>query len=276
MGAAPSRGACRMPIANPMGAIMSADQTPQLLSLADLLPSALARNLQALSPGISWALDTFAVSFGEEIQHLDQPAREAFARLTLNYGENLDRFLRLACEPPREDELRERERKIALLRELDLFSDLDAFDLGRIASSFQPVVYEAGELLAVEGEIGKAVFFLERVRVGIIVDDNQVAIRGEGALFGETSCITGDPITATLKAVSQCELLVILREDFENLVLSLPEIIPKIARIGFSRLEEATHRLSEVLSHMPDALMKIDREGIITGDISSKCFHYLG
>ena len=255
---------------------MPSKSTPTLLSLEDLLPEALRENLKSLSPGISWALDSFAVSFGEEINNLDSAAREAFARLTLNYGENLHRFLEMAAEQVDPKEVDERNRKKTLLRHLDLFSQLNEFDLGQIASAFEPVVYQEGEMLAVEGEEGRAVFFVEKGRVGIIVEGNQVAIRGKGALFGETSCITGEPVNATLKAVAETLALRISRENFENLVLKLPEIVPKIARIGFSRLEEVTHRLSEVLSHMPDALLKIDSEGIITGDISSKCFQYLG
>ncbi|HKI99413.1 MAG TPA: chemotaxis protein CheW [bacterium] len=255
---------------------MPADSTPTLLGLEDLLPAELAERLRTLSPGIAWALESFVVSFGAEVSQLDADAREAFARLTLGYGENLDQFMQLAHEGLDPQQAQERARKVALLRRLDLFGPLNAFDLGRIASAFQPVTFAQGEVLAEQGQEGEAVYFLERGRMGIVVDGNQVAIRGEGALFGETSVVTGEPVNATLKAVTRCEALRISREDFVQHVLGLPELVPRIARIGFLRLEEATQRLSEVLGHMPDALLKIDREGIITGDISSKCFTYLG
>lgn len=255
---------------------MADDATPDLLSLEDLLPGELAERLQTLAPGIAWALESFAVSFSGEVARLDQAAQEAFARLTLNYGESLDNFLRLAAERVDPDQVQERAHKMALLRELDLFSQLNAFDLGQIAAAFQRTEYRQGQELARQGEEGQAVYFLESGRVGIIVDGNQVAIRGAGSLFGETSVITAEPVNATLRAVSPCVALRITREDFQHLVMGLPELVPKIARIGFTRLEEATHRLSEVLGHMPDALLKIDRDGVIAGDISGKCFQYLG
>jgi purine-binding chemotaxis protein CheW len=255
---------------------MSAEPSPTVLGLEELLPAALTERLQSLAPGIAWALDSLAVSFGSELEHLEPAAREAFARLTLNYGESLASFLRLAREGGDPGQQQERQRKMHLLRRLDLFSDLNDFDLGQIAVAFRSTHVRQGEVLAEQGTEGHAVFFVERGHVGIVVDGNQVAVRGEGTLFGETSVIIDEPVSATLRAVSDCELLVISREDFGRLVLGLPELVPKIARIGFSRLEEATHRLSEVLGHMPDALLKIDREGIIAGDISSKCFAYLG
>ena len=255
---------------------MPADSVPSLLSLEELLPDELSQRLKRLAPGIAWALDGFLVSFGAEVEHLDPDAREAFARMTLAYGEALDTFLRLAREGTDPGQAQERARKIALLRRLELFAELNSFDLGQIAAGFRSRTLAEGEILVRQGEEGHAAFFLERGRVGVIVDGNQVAIRGEGTLFGETSVVTNEPVNATLKAVSPCDILEISREDFIQFVLGQPELVPRIARMGFMRLEEATHRLSEVLGHMPDALLKIDQDGVITGDISSKCFQYLG
>jgi purine-binding chemotaxis protein CheW len=255
---------------------MPADPSPHLLGLEELLSRELAERLRTLSPGIAWALESFVISFAAQVEQLDTPAREAFARLTLSYGESLDQFLRLAHEAVSPELAQERVRKMAALQRLELFREVNAFDLGQIATAFQRVTFEEGEVLAEQGSVGQAAYFLERGRVGIIVDGNQVAIRGEGTLFGETSVVTGEPVNATLKAVTRCEALRISREAFIQHVLGLPELVPRIARIGFTRLEEATHRLSEVLGHMPDALLKIDRDGVITGAISSKCFAYLG
>jgi len=254
---------------------MSQEKEIQLLTLEDLLSREHKELLDLLSPGIGWALDSLVVSFSEELKNLDPSAREAFARITLGYGSTLTNFMSLAHHHPNAKEKQEIERKKTLLRGLDIYEDLNDFDLGQIASAFRTVHYSPGEFLAHQGEEGQAVFFLERGMVGVVVDGNQVAIRGEGSLFGETSCITGDPVSASLRAVSSCEVLEISREEFDRRVLKLPEILPKIARIGFSRLDEATQRLSEVYHHMPDALMKINREGLITGDVSSKCFAFL-
>ena len=111
---------------------MNSDENFNLPSLEDLLPETLRSQLGELSPGISWALDALVVSFGEEIKNLDASAVEAFGRLTLNYGESLQRFLKLAHAEGDLREEMERKRKMALLRDLDLFSGLNVFDLGQI------------------------------------------------------------------------------------------------------------------------------------------------
>lgn len=253
------------------------DETTQaeLLTLEEMLEPERAEQLRSLSPGITWALDTLVISFREELTHLDGAAREAFVRLTLQYGQHLQRFLELAHREVSPDEVAERQRKMALLRGLPLFAQLNDFDLSQIAGAFAYRTYQRGEVMVREGQPGDAVYFLDRGRLGVFAAGNQVAVRGPGNLFGEMSCLTDTPATATLRAVDECHVLVISKADFEEYVLKLPETVPQFARMGVGRLADITHRLSEVLSHMPDALLKLDRQGIVTGDVSSKCFAYL-
>ncbi|MDH4247032.1 MAG: chemotaxis protein CheW [Deltaproteobacteria bacterium] len=251
------------------------DKMLALLGLADLLPEKSASELKALAPGIVWALDTMVISFREEISNLDDSARDAFFRFTLDYGKHLDRFLKLAHESVSAEEHADRKGKMEKLRRLDLFAHLNTFDLSRIAGAFYSEPFPRGQVLMEEGKPGTAVYFLEEGSVGIFSGGNQVAVRGPGNLFGEMSCLTNTPATATLRAITDCQVLALTKQAFEEEVLSLPEIVPQFARMSTARLGDITHRLSEVLSHMPDALLKLDRQGIITGDVSQKCFEYL-
>lgn len=254
---------------------MTEPENTELPSLADLISPERAEELKDLSPGISWALDSLVISFREELGKLEKPARDAFVRLTLDYGKYLERFLRLAHKTVSEEEKAQRNSRMENLRGLDLFNGLNEFDLGQIAGAFETKIYERGESFIREGELGKAVYFLSKGQVGIFAGGNQVAVRGKGNLFGEMSCLTNTPASATLRTVTDCEVLVISKEDFEEFVLKLPEIVPQFARMGVSRLGDITNRLSEVLSHMPDALLKLGMDNVITGDVSSKCFQYL-
>ena len=254
---------------------MADPELNEVLGLEDLLTPERAEELKALSPGIAWALDSLAISFREELGKLDDAAREAFFRLTLDYGKYLERFLKLAHREISPEEEEARQAKMENLRNLNLFNQLNEFDLSQIAGAFNQRDLAQGEVLVNEGDPGTAVYFLIKGQVGIFTGGNQVAVRGAGNLFGEMSCLTNTPASATLIAVTHCEMLVISKEDFEEYVLRLPEIVPQFARMGVSRLGDITHRLSEVLSHMPDALLKLDFQGMITGDVSSKCFQYL-
>ena len=255
---------------------ISDDKIMEVLGLADLLPEKDAEELKALAPGIAWALDTLVISFREEVRNLDDSARDAFFRFTLDYGKHLDRFLKLANDTVSPEEMKDRSGKMEKLRKLDLFANLNEFDLSRIAGAFFMEPFPQGSVLMEEGQPGTAVYFLEDGQVGIFTGGNQVAVRGPGNLFGEMSCLTNTPATATLRAITDCKVLVLTKAAFEEEVLVLPEIVPQFARMSTARLGDITHRLSEVLSHMPDALLKLDRKGIITGDVSKKCFEYLG
>ncbi|MDH5752346.1 MAG: chemotaxis protein CheW [Deltaproteobacteria bacterium] len=254
---------------------MSEEQQNQLLSLVDFLSEEDAKSLSDLAPGITWAMDTLVYSFREDVEVLEQAAQDAFYRLTFNYGMFLDRFLKLARGEVTPEQRQWRREKMEKLRKLDLFKLVNDFDLDRIAGAFVPRIYKTGEVLAQEGEPGTAVYFLEAGQIGIFAGGNQVAVRGPGNLFGEMSCLTNMPVTATLRAVSECEVLVLAKADFETEVLQLPDVVPQFAKMGVSRLGDITNRLSEVLSHMPDALLKLDKNGMITGDVSKKCFEYL-
>ena len=48
----------------------------------------------------------------------------------------------------------------------------------------------------------------------IVQEDNEVALLGPGAFFGEIALITDEVRTATVEAIDDVELQVFLKEDF--------------------------------------------------------------
>ena len=52
-------------------------------------------------------------------------------------------------------------RKRAFLKSLDLFKDLRFMELGHVVENLHCRTYHAGEVLFVEGDIGRALFILE-------------------------------------------------------------------------------------------------------------------
>src|SRR5581483_3223986 len=65
-------------------------------------------------------------------------------------------------------------------------------------------------------------------RVTIGSPAREVARLGPGQYFGEMSLLTGEPRSATVAAISDCELLEIQAEEFRRVVLVDPMLVERI------------------------------------------------
>ena len=65
----------------------------------------------------------------------------------------------------------------------------------------------------------------------------------EGDFFGEMALLDGFPRSASVRAVSECECLVLVRWDFLGLVRTNPEVASAILPVLSRRLRECEDRL---------------------------------
>ncbi len=79
----------------------------------------------------------------------------------------------------------------------------------------------------------------------------------DGGIFGEVALLDGRPRTADAMAVTNCELIVIERRDFLNLVQQRPEILLKLIEVLCSRLRHTTEQLEDIMFYdLPSRLAK--------------------
>src|SRR6266702_8103079 len=84
------------------------------------------------------------------------------------------------------------------------------------------------------------------------------SIFGEGEIFGEIALLDGRPRTGDATAMSDCELMVIERRDFLDLVRSQPEIALKLMEVLCARLRHTSEQVEDVLFlDLPGRLAKI-------------------
>src|SRR6266702_2327381 len=84
------------------------------------------------------------------------------------------------------------------------------------------------------------------------------SIFGKGEIFGEIALLDGRPRTADATAMSDCELMVIERRDFLDLVRSQPEIALKLMEVLCARLRHTSEQVEDVLFlDLPGRLAKI-------------------
>src|SRR5262245_13643468 len=126
------------------------------------------------------------------------------------------------------------------LDQVEILSSLSAAQHGQLASLSRLVLYGAGEVIAREGDAGASMFVLRRGEAAVTLSDvdGDVARLSAGAFFGEMSLLTGDPRSATVTAVTDCELLEIGVDAFRRVVLADAASVERVAAAVSSRRAE--------------------------------------
>ena len=90
----------------------------------------------------------------------------------------------------------------------------------RSGKSPQIRIVEAGESLVEQGQPGRDLFLLLDGVLAVIVDGNEVAEIGPGAILGERAILEGGRRTSTLRAVTRCRVAVASAGQVEESVLA--------------------------------------------------------
>ncbi len=139
-----------------------------------------------------------------------------------------------------------------LIQETFLFQLLNFEETLALARLFRKEKRQKGETIIDEGELGRALYIIEKGKVKVIKGEagagGELATLGRGELFGEMSLIEDELTSAGVVAQTEVTLLVIDREDFENLVEENREIAFKVYKTFCHVLSERLRKTSEALS----------------------------
>lgn len=128
-----------------------------------------------------------------------------------------------------------RARAFAVLEGVDIFSPLNKKELESLAAAAEIRVYGVGETIIRQGDPGEELFIVETGRVKLTVEDGGRTVfskeRGPGYLFGEMALLTGEPRTATIKALVDTETVVIGKNAFEGIIKKDPTVVNKLVEI---------------------------------------------
>ncbi len=112
--------------------------------------------------------------------------------------------------------------RVAVLRGVHLFSDLDDHSLQAVALLARDVTATAGEVLLLEGEPGDEFYVIIEGSVRIEHGDRTVRSMTTGALADRRAR------TATATCVTDCRLLAIRGHEFERLMDTMPAVRGRI------------------------------------------------
>lgn len=118
----------------------------------------------------------------------------------------------------------------AAIANVDLFSLLSDEARGRLADGASEKRFAAGETIVREGDRGSSMFIVESGRLavsahGTVGQSQKLAVLEPGSAFGEVSLLTGDPRTATVRALTEATLLEIDKKTLFPIVRDNPSII---------------------------------------------------
>jgi hypothetical protein len=177
--------------------------------------------------------------------HVNQPARVALLQRHDGYGPRLEVGAELPApyrRPAAELE--------TLLAGVPVLAVLDPGELRALASTARPLTLGPTERLVVQGEGGGSLFVLAEGEVEVVLrsddgEDTVVDTMGKGAVVGEMSLLTGEPRTATVRAIDGAVAYEIGARQYAPILQAHPELVDVLARVMVNRLRERRKRLDE-------------------------------
>lgn len=152
-----------------------------------------------------------------------------------------------------------------------LFSGLSSRDLTAVCQVMIHRRFEAGEVIVHEDEEEGQTFFiigsgLVHVKVMTLEGKNAVlATLKRGDFFGEMALLDGEPRSASVVAAGQCDLFLLYRRVFFDILQRYPKIAIQLITEMSKRLRKAnrhinTLSLMSVYGRVADVLLQIARE----------------
>ena len=128
------------------------------------------------------------------------------------------------------------------LAAIELFSQLSAKELRKIASFMTLIKIKAGRDLTVQGTPGREFMIIVEGEASVRRNGRLIASLGPGDFFGELAVVAGLPRTATVTAESEMLVETLNRREFSSLLDASPRLTKKILVGAVKRLHGPRRR----------------------------------
>lgn len=172
----------------------------------------------------------FAIPFPQRTVHLHQVSDESRARAN-------------------EGDIAKRQRTLS---QVDILKVLDPTLLKQLATLATTRLFSPGETIVRQGDDADELYIIEQGIVAVVLEDkgkktSEVTRLGPGMFFGEMALVTGERRQATVRAVEECELMVIGHAPFHDVLAASPKLVKELSRVLAERqtlLDEHADQLS--------------------------------
>jgi diguanylate cyclase (GGDEF)-like protein len=159
--------------------------------------------------------------------------------------------------------------RVDFLRHVPLFKDLGQTDLEQLTKAVQPQSFPPETNIVEIGEPGHSLFLILEGTVQVLYParstDFELARLTEGDFFGEMAILNSMPRSATVRSVDSVKVLVLEKDDFQNILTHSPSV-------GASLLETLSLRIRNVDEQISGLSDKAMRDPL-TGLLNRRAFH---
>ena len=124
-----------------------------------------------------------------------------------------------------------------VIERVPLFSEAPDNFILDIAEHLEERIIPAGDVLFNIGDPGQYMYFIAKGEVEVYVDEDEEPIKTlkDGDYFGEIALFNDSPRTATVRAITYCDLYLLNKRTFLSVFSKYPEVVSKIQRMAEQR-----------------------------------------
>lgn len=128
-----------------------------------------------------------------------------------------------------------RDRLVSIIGDLPFFEAFETDEIKRFAQNFSLQNIKEGAVLFKEDDIGDYLFFIIDGVMEIVVkatnkQNEVIATCSSGASIGEMSLLDEYERSATVRAFTDCEILVLTKSKFDSIVAKHPDLGVKVLK----------------------------------------------
>ena len=141
---------------------------------------------------------------------------------------------------------------LGLLKGVELFSELSEEQIGMLANLVVSQKFNRDETVVLEGDDSVQALYLiasgsvQVYMTGVDGRETILSFLERGDFFGEMSLIDGEPRSASVRTVTDAQLLIIHRESFLQLIRQSPEIAMGLLSELSKRLRKANRQIGSL------------------------------
>lgn len=137
---------------------------------------------------------------------------------------------------------------LSSLKKVSFFSSVTVDTIDIVISKFFKKSLKKGKVIIKKGDIGEAFYIIKSgkclvYRKIFLFFREKIAVLAEGDFFGEMSLVFDDETSASVKALVDTEIFVLLKSSFTNIVQGNPELTREIKYIAEKRQYEISKKI---------------------------------